>query len=242
MIVFEKVTKEYNGMLSVPNGHAKRGGNHNIFRALDKIDFEIKDGEFVSIIGPSGAGKSTLLKMLIREEAPTQGKVLVDEINVADLADGQIPFLRRKIGTIFQDFKLLSNKTAKENVAFALEVIGVGPDQIEDDVSKVLRIVGMEEKNQNFPHQLSGGEKQRIAVARALVHRPKILLADEPTGNLDLLNTYDVIKLLMKINEFGTTVVLASHNREVVNSAGRRVITMDKGKVVKDQEQGKYTI
>ena len=229
MIIFDKVTKEYDG-------------NHNIYRALDKIDLEIKDGEFVSVIGPSGAGKSTLLKMLIREEAPSSGKVLVDEINVADLADGQIPLLRRKIGTIFQDFKLLSNKTAQENVAFALEVAGAGPDQIEDDVSKVLRIVGMEGKGQNFPHQLSGGEKQRIAIARALVHRPKILLADEPTGNLDLLNTFDVIKLLMKINEFGTTVVLASHNREVVNSAGRRVVTMDKGKVVKDQEQGKYAI
>ncbi|MBI4117187.1 MAG: cell division ATP-binding protein FtsE [Parcubacteria group bacterium] len=229
MIIFDKVTKEYNG-------------SHSVYRALDKIDIEIKDGEFVSIIGPSGAGKSTLLKMLIREEAPSEGNVLVDEINVADLADGQIPFLRRKIGTVFQDFKLLSNKTARENVAFALEVIGAGPDQIEDDVSKVLRIVGMEGKGQNFPHQLSGGEKQRIAIARALVHRPKILLADEPTGNLDLLNTFDVIKLLMKINEFGTTVVLASHNREIVNSVGRRVITMDKGKIVKDQEQGKYTI
>lgn len=229
MIIFDKVTKEYNG-------------NHNVYRALDKIDFGIKDGEFVSIIGPSGAGKSTLLKMLIREEAPSEGKVLVDDISVADLADAEIPFLRRKIGTIFQDFKLLSNKTARENVAFALEVVGAGPDQIEDDVPKVLRIVGMEGKSQNFPHQLSGGEKQRIAVARALVHRPKILLADEPTGNLDLLNTFDVIKLLMKINEFGTTVILASHNREVVNSAGRRVITMDKGKVVKDQEQGKYAI
>ncbi|MEK7659559.1 MAG: ATP-binding cassette domain-containing protein [Patescibacteria group bacterium] len=245
MIIFDKVTKEYNGTLSVPNGHAKRGGNQGnnfIFRALDGVDLEIKDNEFVSIIGPSGAGKSTLLKMLIREEAPSEGKVLVDKINVTDLADSQIPFLRRKIGTIFQDFKLLSSKTAWENVAFALEVVGAGPDQIEDDVSKVLRIVGMEGKSQNFPHQLSGGEKQRIAVARALVHRPKILLADEPTGNLDLLNTYDVIKLLMKINEFGTTVVLASHNREVVNSAGRRVITMDKGRVVKDQEQGKYAI
>jgi len=229
MIVFDKVIKEYNG-------------NHNIYRALDKIDLEIKDGEFVSIIGPSGAGKSTLLKMLIREEAPTEGRVLVDEINVVDLTDDQVPLLRRKIGTIFQDFKLLSNKTAQENIAFALEVVGAGPDQIEDDVPKVLRIVGLEGKSQNFPHQLSGGEKQRIAVARALVHRPKILLADEPTGNLDLLNTYDVIKLLMKINEFGTTVVLASHNREVVNSAGRRVITMDKGKITKDQEQGKYSI
>lgn len=229
MITFDRVTKEYNG-------------NHNVYRALDNINLEIKDSEFVSIIGPSGAGKSTLLKLLIREEVPSDGNVLVDEVNVATLEDKGIPLLRRKIGTIFQDFKLLSNKTAYENVAFALEVVGATPGQIDDDVPKVLRIVGMEDKHGNFPHQLSGGEKQRIAIARALVHRPKILLADEPTGNLDLLNTYDVIKLLMKINEFGTTVILASHDREVVNAVGKRVISMDRGKIVKDQEQGKYTI
>ncbi|TSC89318.1 MAG: cell division transport system ATP-binding protein [Parcubacteria group bacterium Gr01-1014_2] len=229
MITFEKVIKEYNG-------------GQKSYRALDGINFEIKDGEFVSIIGPSGAGKSTLLKMLIREETPTKGQVTVDDINVPALSDSEVPYLRRKIGTIFQDFKLLSNKTAFENVAFAMEVIGASQKEIEYDVPKVLRIVGMEERGGNFPHQLSGGEKQRIAIARALVHRPKILLADEPTGNLDLLNTFDVIKLLMKINEFGTTVVLASHDREVVNAVGQRVITMDKGKIVKDQEQGKYSI
>lgn len=228
MITFEKVIKEYNG--------------NQVYRALDDINLEVKEGEFVSIIGPSGAGKSTLLKMLIREETPSEGKVLVDEVNVAELADIEVPHLRRKIGTIFQDFKLLSNKTAFENVAFALEVIGASQSEIETDVPKVLRIVGMEDKVANFPHQLSGGEKQRIAIARALVHRPKILLADEPTGNLDLLNTYDVIKLLMKINEFGTTVIVASHDREVINAVGKRVITMDKGKIVKDQEQGKYSI
>lgn len=229
MITFDKVIKEYNG-------------NNNSYRALDDINLEIKAGEFVSIIGPSGAGKSTMLKMLIREELPSGGRIFVDETNVAELEDAEVPYLRRKIGTIFQDFKLLSNKTAFENVAFAMEVVGAAPSQIEDDVPKVLRIVGLEEKAANFPHQLSGGEKQRIAIARALVHRPKILLADEPTGNLDLLNTHDVIKLLMKINEFGTTVVLASHNREVVNAVGQRVITMDKGKIVKDQKQGKYAI
>lgn len=235
MIIFENVTKEY---LPAQSGN----GNHAPYKALNEVSLEIKDGEFVSIIGPSGAGKSTLMKMLIREEAPTGGDVFVDDINVAQLEDFEVPVLRRKIGTIFQDFKLLSNKTAWENVAFAMEVIGASPDQIESDVPKVLRIVGMEDKAGNFPHQLSGGEKQRIAIARALVHRPKILLADEPTGNLDLLNTYDVIKLLMKINEFGTTVVVASHDREVVNAVGKRVITMDKGKIVKDQEQGKYNI
>ncbi len=228
MIIFDKVIKDYNG-------------NTN-YRALDEISLEIKDGEFVSIIGPSGAGKSTFIKMLIREEAPTGGRVLIDNLNVAELEDGQIPVLRRKIGTIFQDFKLLSNKTAHENVAFALEVIGMSRKQIESDVPKVLRIVGMEDRAVNFPHQLSGGEKQRIAIARALIHRPKILLADEPTGNLDMLNTFDVIKLLTKINEFGTTVILASHNREVVNAVGKRVVTLDRGKIVKDQEQGKYSI
>ena len=229
MITFQNVTKEYNS-------------NHSSYRALDDINFEIKDGEFVSVIGPSGAGKSTLLKLLIREELPSGGQVLVDDVDVAGLEDGEVPELRRKIGTIFQDFKLLSGKTAFENVAFAMEVVGASPDQLEDDVPKVLKIVGMEDKAGNFPHQLSGGEKQRLAIARALVHRPKFLLADEPTGNLDLLNTFDVIKLLLKINEFGTTVVLASHDREVVNAVGRRVITMDKGKVVKDQEKGKYSI
>ena len=229
MIIFDKVIKEYNG-------------SYNVYRALDDINLKIKEGEFVSIIGPSGAGKSTMLKMLIREELPSGGRVLVDKVNVAELEDGEVPYLRRKIGTIFQDFKLLSQKTAFENIAFAMEVIGASPLEIEDDVPKVLKIVGMESKAGNFPHQLSGGEKQRIAIARSLVHRPKILLADEPTGNLDLLNTFDVIKLLLKINEFGTTVVLASHDREVVNAVGRRVITMDKGKIVKDQEQGKYSI
>ena len=249
MITFDKVIKEYPPAPRLRQGYGGQAtllragnGNHGAYRALDDINLEIKDGEFVSIIGPSGAGKSTLLKMLIREEAPSSGRVLIDETNVAELEDGQIPHLRRKIGTIFQDFKLLSQKTAWENVAFALEVIGASVQSIEDDVPKVLKIVGMESKALNFPHQLSGGEKQRIAIARALVHRPKILLADEPTGNLDLLNTFDVIKLLTKINEFGTTVVLASHNREVVNSIGRRVITMDKGKIIKDQEQGKYSI
>ncbi len=232
MIIFDKVTKEYNG----------NNGSNGHYCALDTIDLEIKEGEFVSIIGPSGAGKSTLMKMMIREEKPSSGQILVDKINVGELEDAEIPVLRRKIGTIFQDFKLLSNKTAWENIAFAMEVIGATPEQTEEDVPKVLKIVGLEEKAGNFPHQLSGGEKQRIAIARALVHRPKIILADEPTGNLDLLNSFDVIKLLMKINEFGTTVVVASHDREVVNAAGKRVITMDKGKIVKDQEQGKYAI
>jgi len=213
------------------------------FIALDNVNLEIKDGEFVSLVGPSGAGKSTLLSLMTRELNPSKGEILIDGINIADLSHAEVPLLRRKIGTIFQDFKLLSRKNAFENVAFALEVSGAEAEEIGEDVPKVLNIVGLSDKAKNFPHQLSGGEKQRLAIARALIHRPRILLADEPTGNLDMVNSYDVVKLLMKINEFGTTVILATHNREIVNAVGRRVISMEKGKVVRDQiEQGKYII
>ena len=213
------------------------------FMALDSVNLEIKDGEFVSLVGPSGAGKSTLLRLMTRELKPSHGEISIDGINIAELTNAEVPLLRRKIGTIFQDFKLLSRKNAFENVAFALEVSGAEPEEIGEDVPKVLNIVGLNDKVKNFPHQLSGGEKQRLAIARALIHRPRILLADEPTGNLDMVNSYDVVKLLMKINEFGTTVILATHNREVVNAVGRRVISMEKGKVVRDQiEQGKYII
>lgn len=213
------------------------------FLALDGVNLEIKDGEFISLVGPSGAGKSTLLGLMTRELKPSKGEILIDGINIADLSHAEVPMLRRKIGTIFQDFKLLSRKNAFENVAFALEVSGAEPKEINEDVPKVLNIVGLTDKAKNFPHQMSGGEKQRLAIARALIHRPRILLADEPTGNLDMVNSYDVVKLLMKINEFGTTVILATHNREVVNAIGRRVISMENGKIVRDQiEQGKYII
>ncbi|OGM99646.1 MAG: cell division ATP-binding protein FtsE [Candidatus Yanofskybacteria bacterium RIFCSPHIGHO2_01_FULL_39_8b] len=213
------------------------------FMALDGVSLEIKLGELVSLVGPSGAGKSTLLKLLTREIVPSQGEVYVDKVNLANLSEGDVPLLRRKIGTIFQDFKLLSNKNAFENVAFALEVCGASSEEIETDVPKVLGIVGLQEKINSFPYQMSGGEKQRLAIARALIHRPNIILADEPTGNLDMVNSYDVVKLLLKINELGTTVILATHNREIVNSIGRRVVTMEKGKVVRDQvEEGKYII
>jgi len=213
------------------------------FTALDGVDLEIKDGEFVSLVGPSGSGKSTLMRLMTRELTPTSGEVIIDGINIADLSVSEIPLLRRKIGTIFQDFKLLSNKNAFENVAFALEVSGAEAEEIQEDVPKVLNIVGLSDKVKNFPHQMSGGERQRLAIARALIHRPRILLADEPTGNLDMLNSYDVVKLLMKINEFGTTVILATHNREIVNTVGQRVISMEKGKVIRDQnQQGKYIL
>ena len=169
--------------------------------------------------------------------------MILDEVDLADVPANELPFLRRKIGTIFQDFKLLESRTAFENVAFALEVSGALEENIAQDVEQVLTIVGLAEKQKNFPKELSGGEKQRLALARALIHRPKIILADEPTGNLDLVNSYDVLKLLWKINELGTTVILATHDREIVNTAGKRVVTMEKGKIVRDQPgEGKYII
>lgn len=213
------------------------------FVALHEINLNIRDGEFVSVVGPAGAGKSTILRMLTREMSPTTGDVCVDGINLATLSNDDIPLLRRKIGTIFQDFKLLSARNAFENVAFALEVVGASASRILEDVPKALDIVGLSDKSANFPHQMSGGEKQRLAIARALIHRPRIILADEPTGNLDLVNSHDVIQLLEKINELGTTVVLVTHNREVVDALSRRVVTMEKGRVVRDQtENGKYII
>ena len=213
------------------------------FMALDGINLDIKDGEFVSVVGPAGAGKSTLLRLLTRELTPSSGQVIVDGVDLASVEADSIPLLRRKIGTVFQDFKLLATKNAFENVSFALEVCGASDDEIQNDVPKVLGIVGLGDKTQNFPHQMSGGEKQRLAIARALIHRPRIILADEPTGNLDLVNSYDVLKLLMKINELGTTVIMVTHNRDLVNAVGRRVVTMEKGKIVRDQvEQGKYII
>jgi len=211
--------------------------------ALKGVNLAIKQGEFVSLVGPSGAGKSTLLRLLTREISPHEGEVVLDGIDLSALSVREIPVLRRKIGTVYQDFKLLANKNAFENVAFALEVCGIEEEQVNEDVPKVLNIVGLADKLNSFPHQMSGGEKQRLAIARALIHRPRIILADEPTGNLDLVNSYDVVKLLMKINELGTTVILATHNREVVNAVGKRVVTMEKGKIVRDQsENGKYII
>lgn len=213
------------------------------FAALNGVDLEIQDGEFLSVVGPSGAGKSTILRLLTREISPTKGSVILDGVDLDQLSHDDIPLLRRKIGTIFQDFKLLNTKTALENVAFALEVSGAGDEEIAETVPKVLAIVGLLEKRANFPHQMSGGEKQRLAMARALIHKPRIILADEPTGNLDLVNSYDVLKLLKKINDLGTTVILATHDREIVNAVGKRVVTLEKGKIVRDQvKEGKYII
>lgn len=210
--------------------------------ALKGVNFSIKPGEFVSIVGQSGTGKSTIMKLLIAEERPTKGQVEISGWDVTRIKAGEIPVLRRQIGVVFQDLKLLPNMTAYENVAFALQVVGALPERIREVVPQVLKVVGLEDKVQRYPVQLSGGEAQRVVIARALVHRPKIFLADEPTGNLDALNTREIIDILTKINSFGTTVVLVTHNREVVNQLRRRVITLDHGEIVSDQESGKYIL
>ena len=209
---------------------------------LKDISLRIRPGEFVSIVGQSGAGKTTLAKLLIAEERPTRGSIEIGGWDVTRIRPREVPVLRRQIGVVFQDFKLLPKRTVLENVSFALEVAGEQSRRIRDIVPQVLRIVGLEEKAARYPRQLSGGEQQRVVIARALVHRPKILLADEPTGNLDTLNARDIIDLLQKINAFGTTVVLVTHNREVVNALRKRVITLAEGRVVSDQEHGKYLI
>ncbi len=210
---------------------------------LDNINLEIEKGQFVSLVGVSGAGKSTLMKMMTKEEQPTSGDIIINDVNINHVKPKDMPYIRRQIGTIYQDFKLLEHKTAYENVAFAMEVSDASAEDIAKDVPQILSIVGLSEKKHHFPHQMSGGEKQRLAIARAMIHRPEILLADEPTGNLDLVNSYDVVKLLLKINEFGTIVVLATHDTNIVNTIGRRVISMDKGKIVRDQRKaGRYII
>lgn len=210
--------------------------------AVANINLRIRPGEFVSIVGQSGTGKTTLVKLLIAEERPDRGRIEIGGWDVTHIKGKDIPLLRRQMGVVFQDFKLLPQKTIYENVAFALEVSGASSKRIRTVVPQVLKIVGLEEKSQRYPVQLSGGEKQRAAIARALVHRPKIFVADEPTGNLDSINTREIIDLLVKINQFGTTVLLVTHNREVVNTLRRRVVTLDAGQIVSDQEVGKYLL
>ena len=227
MIKFIKVSKIY---------------HPNIF-ALRNVSFHIKPGEFVSIVGQSGAGKTTILKLIIAEEKPTKGKIVIGGWDIGDIRANEIPLLRRQIGMIFQDFKLLKKKTVWENIEFALRVIDTPPSKIPTIIKEVLKIVGLEHKGQSFPYQLSAGEAQRAAIARAIVHRPKILLADEPTGNLDPINTREVIELLLRINELGITTVLVTHNREIVNLAKKRVITIDHGVIIGDQQHsGRYVI
>lgn len=208
--------------------------------ALDRVSLHVEPKEFVIIVGPSGAGKSTFLKLLTREERPSSGKIIVGGIDYDHLKDKKIPLLRRKIGVVFQDFKLLSGKNVYENVAFALEIVGVGNKEIEYTVPRVLNIVGLSGKEKSYPRELSGGERQRVAIARAIARQPKILIADEPTGNLDPKHAWDVIKVLEKINKYGTTVLLTTHNQDIVNKLKRRVITIDGGKVTSDKSSGGY--
>jgi cell division transport system ATP-binding protein len=210
--------------------------------AVEDINIEIKSGEFVSLVGKSGAGKSTLIKLLIGEEKPTKGRVVMGSEEVNKLKSHELPYLRRQIGIVFQDFKLLSTKTAYENVAFALEVEGRSQHEIQDVVPQVLDMVGLSDKARHFPHQLSGGEQQRVGIARAMIHRPAIIIADEPSGNLDEDNTEEIMRLLSKINELGTTVLLATHNRHVVNYLNKRVIELRNGRVARDEAKGKYHV
>ncbi len=207
---------------------------------LNDLSCTIEPGEFVSVIGQSGAGKSTFLKMLTAEEAPSSGRIVIGDWDISRIGSRDIPLLRRQMGMIFQDYKLLAQKTAAENIAFALEVIGASRATIRETVPQVLRLVGLEDRASRYPHQLSGGEQQRVAIARALVHQPKILLADEPTGNLDAHHTRDIIELLRKIHEFGTTILLVTHNREVVNVIRERVIVLEGGAIVQDQKNSRY--
>jgi cell division transport system ATP-binding protein len=211
-------------------------------KVLQMVNLIIEPGEFVSIVGQSGAGKTTLVRVLIGEERVDSGQVMIGDWDITKISKREVPYLRRQIGVIFQDFKLLPKKTLEENVSFALEVSGGRPAKIKKIVPSVLKIVGLQDKKQRYPSEVSGGEQQRTAIARALIHQPKILLADEPTGNLDAINANEIIDLLLRINKFGTTVILVTHNKEIVNRLNRRVVTMEQGQIISDQAHGKYLL
>jgi len=210
--------------------------------ALEDVSFKIDEGEFVLVAGRSGAGKTTLLKLILVQERPTKGKVIFEKQEVHKIKKNKLPYLRRKIGAVFQDYKLLEFKTIYENVAFALEVVGATDEEISRNVPRILEIVGLGDKANNFPEQLSAGERQRAAIARALIHRPKVILADEPTGNLDPYNTSEIIDLLEKINSLGTTVILATHNKEIIKKLKKRVITLKEGRLLGDDEKGRFIL
>ena len=226
MIYFDKVSKIY------PDESV----------ALQDVTFGIEPKEFVSIVGHSGAGKTTLVRLILAEDRPTAGQVFFGSTDIHALKHADIPAYRRKIGVVFQDFRLLPNKNVYENIAFSMEAAGRTDEEIESDVPHVLELVDLSKKIWSFPHELSGGEKQRVAIARAIVNQPDIVIADEPTGNLDPVNTYEIVQILKKINDLGTTVILTTHNKGVIDSLGRRVIAMEDGKVVRDDRQGRYTI
>lgn len=227
MIYFDNVSKIYNDGRSA---------------ALQEVTFQVDPKEFVSIVGHSGAGKTTLLKMIIAEDKPSHGQVFFESLDIHQIPRGKLPRYRRKIGTVFQDFKLLPNKTAYENIAFAMEANGRTDEEILENVPQALSLVDLDDKAWNFPNELSGGEKQRVAIARAIVNQPDIIVADEPTGNLDPIATYEVVQILRKINDLGTTVIMTTHNKGVIDELGRRVITMDEGRIVRDDANGKYIL
>ncbi len=226
MISLSSVTKKYSD------------GNIGV----QDIDLDIEAGEFVSIVGPSGTGKTTIVKLLIAEERPTEGTIEIGGWDISNIPYRHVPHLRRQIGVVFQDFKLLPKKTAYENIAFALQVAGESSKKIKEIVPKVLDIVGLSDKRDEYPNELSTGQQQRVVIARSLVHRPKILVADEPTGNLDTLNTYEIAEILKKINQFGTTIVLVTHDKEVVNRLKERVVTIEDGRIKSDVKEGKYRL
>jgi len=229
MISFVNVKKVYNN------------GSQAVV-ALDGISFDIIEGDFVCLVGKSGAGKSTLIRLLVGEEKPTTGEIFFGNINMSKLRPLALQKVRRKIGVVYQDYKLLFRRTVYENLSYIMQVIGASDKIIVKDVPQVLELVGLEDKMKNFPHQLSGGEKQRLAIARALIHRPQIIVADEPTGNLDLYNTYEILNLIKRINSMGTTVVLATHDKEIIDQLKKRVITLDKGKIICDDPLGKFIL
>ncbi|HEY0908233.1 MAG TPA: cell division ATP-binding protein FtsE [Candidatus Paceibacterota bacterium] len=226
MIYFDKVSKVY----------------ADDSAALEEVTFTIHPKEFVSIVGHSGAGKTTLIKMILAEDKPSRGAVMFETVNVHKLKRKHMPEYRRKFGTVFQDFRLIPNKTVFENIAFAMEAAGRTDEEIASDVPHVLDLVDLSKKIWSFPNELSGGEKQRVAIARAIVNQPDVIIADEPTGNLDPVNTYEIVQILKKINDLGTTVILTTHNKGVIESIGKRVITMERGRVVRDDKDGKYAI
>ena len=225
MINFQNVSKSYNGEES-----------------LRDITFKVSPKEFVSIVGHSGAGKTTLIKMILAEERPTEGQVFFQSIDINALRPSDMNHIRQRIGAVFQDFRLLPDKNAYENIAFAMEASGRTDDEISADVPHILDLVGLSHKMQSFPKELSGGERQRVAIARAIVNKPDVILADEPTGNLDPLNTHEIIQILKKINDLGTTILLATHNKGVIDNLGKRVITMEEGKIIRDDPTGKYVM
>lgn len=224
MILFHNVSKVYN----------------NGVKALDRINLFIDKGEFVFIVGPSGAGKSTIIKLIMREEVPTTGELIVNNFNVEKLKRKEIPYLRRSMGVVFQDFRLLPNKNVYDNVAFAMQVVEASPKEIRRQVPFILGMVGLSSKAKMYPHQLSGGEQQRVSLARALVNNPPVLIADEPTGNLDPDTAEDIIRLIDDINKRGTTVIMATHAKEIVNEMKKRVIAIENGVIVRDEQKGVY--